>query len=171
MLSLLAKKKAEQRRCEPQAPMPHIPPPWVPGLMRERDEYDLAESMAKRRKQEEDPQFILTCSLLKAKMNAWIKANPHLMEILGNSLPLATEEQIKAALDEGNHWPADRNEARWKYEDRGNVAVVLFDQVGWLCQPEGNIGVHIMRCHVRDEEILAFWHDEYMVFVPSGWTE
>jgi len=163
-LRQLAEELAERRRCDP--PLPPLEDD-VGGEENEESEkqWDIAEAIQKRRKQEEDPEFIANRALLKAHMTAWLKTNPAFA-----ALPRATEAEAKEAARKCGDWMESEIMEMWweHHEDRGEPAVHIFGDVGWLCPPRWGCPVpHVLKCNVTeygDYEELAIWDEENGVF-------
>jgi hypothetical protein len=166
-LHQLAEELAERRRCDP--PLPPLEDD-VGGEENEESvkKWDIAEAILKRRKQEEDPEFIANRALLKAHMTAWLKSNPAFA-----ALPRATEAEAKEAARKCGDWmESEIMEMWWEHEDNGEPAVRIFGDVGWLCPPSWVCPIpHVMKCNSSDYEDLAIWDEENGVFTNKKGIE
>ena len=168
-LRQLAEELAERRRRDP--PLPPLEDD-VSGEENEESEkqWDIAEAIQKRRKQEEDPEAIATRVILKAHTTAWLESNPAFAV-----LPRATEAEAKEAARKFEDWTeGEIMEMCWEHEDSGEPAVRIFGDVGWLCPPNWGCPVpHVLTCNSSEpwETPLALWDEENGVFTNKKWLE
>ena len=162
----LAEELAERRRRDP--PLPPLPPIEYDANGEENEEsvkqWEIAEAILKRRKQEEDPEAIATRALMKAHTNAFLDSNPAF-----TALPRATEAEVKEAARKYDGWTeGEIMEMCWEHEDNGEPAVHIFGDVGWLCPPSSfaNPVPHVLTCNSSEpwETPLALWDEENGVF-------
>jgi len=161
-LRQLAEELAERRRRDPP-----LPPIEYDADGEENEEsgkqWEIAEAILKRRKQEEDPESIVTRVLLKAHTTAWLESNPAF-----TALPRATEAEVKEAARKFDDWTeGEIMEMCWEHEDNGEPAVHIFGDVGWLCPPSWGCPVpHVRTCNSSEpwETPLALWDEENGVF-------
>lgn len=171
-LRQLAEELAERRRRDP--PLPPLPPIEYDADGEENEEsgkqWEIAEAILKRRKQEEDPEAIVTRALLKAHTTAWLESNPAFA-----ALPRATEAEAKDAARKCDDWmESEIMEMWWEHEDRGGPVVHIFGDVGWLCPPSWGCPVpHVLKCNGGDGdyENLAIWDEENGVFTNKKEVE
>lgn len=171
-LLVLGRELAIVRMREPrEVALTRLRGPVSPSAIEENEDYwqseegiCLTDSLQTRQNKETDSKFLAWRALRQAENHAWIRANPVLAE-----LDWATDAQVKASIDECDaleRCEGEKNELRWRYQDNGNVAVLIFGQVAWLCRA-GEAGelACIVKCNVAQEK-LAYLNHETGAIVP-----